>query len=198
MENYLRAWIEIGWPIFLIFFVERLSVHFFLRTEAQCERVRANKFLHPNSISMYRYPMGFVSVLLYHNGFHYLGIWFFAFWMITDLTDGDIARRCNLSTARGESLDPLSDKLMYSPPLLYMAWKGILSPTAVGVFLVFDVIGQFSRLFIKRKAANLFGKAKTFLVVVLLFMASMELMYGRLPHHHILYPLSLILSLIHI
>jgi CDP-diacylglycerol--serine O-phosphatidyltransferase len=192
MGSYLKAWIEIGWPILSMFFVERFCVSYFLRTEAQCERVRQNWFLHPNSISMYRYPMGFLSVLLYHYGYHFTAVWFFAFWMITDLTDGDIARRCNLSTSRGESLDPLSDKLMYTPPLIYMSWKGLLVPEAVAFFIVFDVIGQFSRLFIKRKAANLFGKAKTFLVVILLTMTSMELIYGRLPHHNLLYPLMII------
>ncbi|HEY6008793.1 MAG TPA: CDP-alcohol phosphatidyltransferase family protein, partial [Geobacteraceae bacterium] len=60
------------------------------------------------------------------------------------------------------------------------AWWG------VGLFLAIDIVGQSLRFFIQRKAANLFGKAKTFLVVVLLVAAALELMYGTpaapLPH----------------
>ena len=95
-------------------------------------------WLHPNAISQYRYPMGLISVLIFHLGYPRAGAWFFSFWMITDLTDGDIARRCNLTTTAGESIDPLSDKLMYGPALFYMAWIGELDMTGVLIFLIID------------------------------------------------------------
>jgi len=101
--------------------------------------------------------------------------------MITDITDGDIARKCDLHTEEGESIDPFSDKLMYSPMLIYMAWRGWLDPVLVTLFLAFDVTGQISRRFTKVKAANLFGKAKTFLVVVLLIVVGLVWIYGPLP-----------------
>ncbi len=125
--------------------------------------------------------MGFVSVALLYMGFPRLCFLFFTFWMITDITDGAIARKCDLHTEEGETIDPFSDKLMYSPMLVYMAWLGWLDPILVGLFLVFDVIGQVSRRFSKVKAANLFGKAKTFLVVVLLIVVGLEWIYGPLP-----------------
>ncbi|MBE9533972.1 MAG: CDP-alcohol phosphatidyltransferase family protein, partial [Proteobacteria bacterium] len=103
------------------------------------------------------------------------------FWMITDITDGDIARKCDLQTEEGESIDPFSDKLMYSPMLIYMVWRGWLDPVLVSLFLAFDVTGQISRRFTKVKAANLFGKAKTFLVVVLLIVVGLVWIYGPLP-----------------
>jgi CDP-diacylglycerol--serine O-phosphatidyltransferase len=101
--------------------------------------------------------------------------------MITDITDGDIARKCDLYTEEGETIDPLSDKLMYIPMLAYLAWVDWLDPLLFGLFLAFDVIGQASRSFIKIKAANLFGKAKTFLVVVLLIVVGLTWIYGPLP-----------------
>jgi CDP-diacylglycerol--serine O-phosphatidyltransferase len=133
--------------------------------------------------------MGILSVYTLHLGFPRLAIWIFSFWMITDLTDGDIARRCNLSTEKGATIDPLSDKLMYIPALAYMAWKGFLDPTAVMAFIALDVLGQMSRLMVENKAANLFGKAKTFLVVVLLIATVLEIIYGPLPHSRVLGPL---------
>jgi len=120
-------------------------------------------------------------VAMLHMGYPRLCFLFFTFWMITDITDGDIARKCDLHTEEGESIDPFSDKLMYSPMLIYMAWRGWLDPVLVSLFLAFDVTGQISRRFTKVKAANLFGKAKTFLVVVLLIVVGLVLIYGPLP-----------------
>lgn len=181
MEVYTSILIEIAIPVFLMLGVERFAVMRFLRTPRQVEWVRDHFWLHPNSISRARYPMGFISVALLYMGFPRLCFLFFTFWMITDITDGDIARKCDLHTEEGESIDPFSDKLMYLPMLVYMAWLGWLNPVLVGMFLIFDVIGQTSRHFSKVKAANLFGKAKTFLVVVLLIVVGLVLIYGPLP-----------------
>ncbi len=173
--------LEIGLPVLLMLGAERLAVSRLLRTPRQIAWVRRHAWLHPNAISRARYPMGFVSVLLLHLGFPRLCFLFFTFWMITDITDGDIARKCDLHTEEGETIDPLSDKLMYLPMLVYMAWLGWLDPLLVGLFLLFDVTGQASRRFAKVKAANLFGKAKTFLVVVLLIVVGLVWIYGPLP-----------------
>ena len=181
MEAYRAIFLQIALPCFLMFGVERFLVTFFLRTPAQIDWVRRHRWLHPNAISRTRYPMGLVSALLLHLGFPRLCFLFFTFWMLTDLTDGEIARKCGLHTEEGETIDPLSDKLMYSPMLLYMVWRGWLNPLLVGLFLAFDITGQLSRRFIRVKAANLFGKAKTFLVVVLLIVVGLEWIYGPLP-----------------
>ncbi len=181
MTPFSTIFLEIGLPVLIMLGAERFAVNRFMRTPEQVAWVRRHKWLHPNAISRARYPMGFVSVLLLHMGFPKLCFLFFTFWMITDITDGDIARKCDLHTEEGESIDPFSDKLMYSPMLVYMAWINLLNPVLVGLFLLFDITGQFSRHFIKVKAANLFGKAKTFLVVVLLIVVGLEYIYGPLP-----------------
>jgi CDP-diacylglycerol--serine O-phosphatidyltransferase len=160
---------------------ERYAVSHFLRTPQQIAWVRRHAWLHPNAISRARYPMGFLSVGMLHLDMPRLAFLYFTFWMISDITDGDIARKCDLYTEEGETLDPFSDKLMYSPMLVYLSWRGWLDPVLVGLFLSFDIIGQMSRRFIKVKAANLFGKAKTFLVVVLLIVVGLEWIYGPLP-----------------
>jgi CDP-diacylglycerol--serine O-phosphatidyltransferase len=181
MIPYSSILFEIAIPVFLMLGLERFAVYYFLRTPAQTEWVRRHKWLHPNAISRARYPMGFVSVALLHMGYAQLCFLFFTFWMITDITDGDIARKCDLHTEEGATIDPLSDKLMYAPMLVYLAWYGVLSPLLVGLFLAFDITGQVSRRFITVKSANLFGKAKTFMVVVLLIVVGLEWIYGPLP-----------------
>ena len=181
MIPYNSILIEIAIPVLLILGLERFAVVRFLRTPQQIAWVRSQSWLHPNAISRARYPMGFLSVMFLHMGYPRLCFLFFTFWMITDITDGDIARKCDLHTEAGESIDPFSDKLMYSPMLVYLAWQGWLDPVLVTLFLVFDITGQVSRRFTKVKAANLFGKAKTFLVVVLLIVVGLVLIYGPLP-----------------
>lgn len=181
MSTFAAIMLEIALPVFLMLGLERFAVIRLLRTPEQIAWVRRHRWLHPNSISRARYPMGFLSVAMLHLGYPKLCFLFFTFWMITDITDGEIARKCDLHTEEGETIDPLSDKLMYCPMLLYMAWTGWLNPLLVGLFLAFDIFGQFSRSFIKVKAANLFGKAKTFLVVVLLIVVGLQWIYGPLP-----------------
>ncbi|MFA6815110.1 MAG: CDP-alcohol phosphatidyltransferase family protein, partial [Lentisphaeria bacterium] len=136
------------------------------------EWIRKMPFLHPNGISLIRMPMGVVTVVLLAMGDLKIAILWFGFWMISDLTDGTIARNCNLKTKMGEWLDPLSDKFMYFPVLLFFALNKDLAVSlplwCVLAFIVVDTVGQFSRLFAKKKAANLFGKAKTALVTILL------------------------------
>jgi len=181
MPPYYSILIEIAIPVLLMLGAERYVVFRFLRTPQQIAWVRSHSLLHPNAISRARYPMGFISVIFLHMGCPRLCFLFFTFWMITDITDGDIARKCDLHTVEGESIDPFSDKMMYFPMLIYMAWLGWLDPVLVTLFLVFDVTGQISRRFTKVKAANLFGKAKTFLVVVLLIVVGLVWIYGPLP-----------------
>jgi CDP-diacylglycerol--serine O-phosphatidyltransferase len=181
MTTFHTILLEIAIPVLLMLGAERYAVSRFLRTPRQIAWVRSHPWLHPNAISRARYPMGFIAVALLHLGMPRLSFLCFTFWMISDITDGEIARKCDLYTEEGETLDPFSDKLMYSPMLIYLSWRGWLNPGLIGLFLSFDIVGQLSRRFIKVKAANLFGKAKTFLVVVLLIVVGLEWIYGPLP-----------------
>lgn len=137
-----------------------------------------HRFCHPNAISWARTPMGAASVLLWEWWGPEPALLWFAFWMITDLTDGTIARRCGLITETGKWLDPLSDKLMYLPLLAYFAWgpatRFPLPGAALLLFAAFDIGGQAARLFVLHRAANRFGKTKTAFVTLLLWVIALD------------------------
>jgi len=175
-------------PIGLMLLVERYILHRLACSDRGQRFVRSTFWLHPNFISRCRYPMGIISILIYHAGgvippagnasvWHHVSFLFWCFWMITDITDGKIARDFDLATKKGESIDPLSDKLLIFPPFLYFAIMGFIPMYLVAIFLFFDTIGTLSRYFIKDKAANLFGKAKTFMAVISLVLIIMQQIY---------------------
>jgi len=175
-------------PIIIIFSLERFFLHRLIIHPNGKAWVRSQFWLHPNFISRCRYPMGFVSVMLFHTGtilypndslniWHHIAIYWFGFWIISDLTDGTIARHFDLYTLEGESIDPFSDKLLLFPPLFYFVWLGLLPLYPVLIFLLFDAVGQFSRNFITKKSANLFGKAKTFLAVITIVLVTVQQVY---------------------
>lgn len=162
--------------------LERLTIGLLTSSEGGRRWLVRHRLFHPNTISFVRIPMGVASILLLWGGLPSLAILWFAFWMITDLTDGTIARRCGLTTKMGEWLDPLSDKCMYFPVLLYFALgQGIdkqLPLAWVAALLLIDAVGQASRLFSAKKAANYFGKAKTALITILLSVLGLDIVGG--------------------
>lgn len=170
------------WPIavaiFAILIGERVAVTALTRSPRGREWVRRTPLLHPNGISLLRMPMGFVGVWMAHEGYWEAGTLFFGFWMISDITDGTIARNCDLETESGKWLDPLSDKFMYFPALIYCAAAGnVRVPLPWGwvtAFLLLDALGQASRLVIQKQAANYFGKAKTAFVTIVLTCTALD------------------------
>lgn len=167
-----------SFPLFVIILLmllfERILAGRLTRHPASRDFIRRCILLHPNAISLMRIPMGLLSIILVHCGYWQSGMLWFAFWMITDLTDGTIARNCQLETETGKWLDPLSDKCMYFPGLLYFSIGSNINPElrlelwSVLLFISIDSLGQASRLFSQKKAANYFGKGKTALVTILL------------------------------
>ncbi|MFA4943562.1 MAG: CDP-alcohol phosphatidyltransferase family protein [Lentisphaeria bacterium] len=157
---------------------ERLAITQITRRPAGQEWVRRCRWLHPNSISLIRIPMGVLSLVIWEAGHPRAALLWFAAWMISDLTDGTIARNCGLETECGKWLDPLSDKCMYFPTLLFFAWKGALPWSWTVAVLLLDALGQASRLVAKKKAANLFGKAKTAFITILIAITALTLIPG--------------------
>lgn len=159
--------------VLLMLAAERLVVLGATRSPRCQNFIRHCWLLHPNGISILRFPQGIAAIALADSNHWPLAILWFAFWMITDLTDGTIARTCDLVTETGKWLDPLSDKLMSFPALLYLAiGENVTSPRLrlwmVAAYCAVDAVGQFSRLFCKKTAANSFGKVKTAMVTVLI------------------------------
>ena len=168
--------------------VERIGISLMIRQPAGRDWIRHQPLLHPNAISYMRMPMGLISILLWCAGWPIASVLWFAAWMISDLTDGTIARGCDLQTESGKWLDPLSDKCMYFPPLAYFAWKGSLHPVWgwIVALMIIDVLGQFSRFFFQKKAANSFGKAKTAFITILLILVTFSQLPGavKFPFAH--------------
>ena len=162
--------------VLVLFAIERVFILTVTGSQSGKEWVRRHRLFHPNVISLIRIPMGLVAVFFWIIGWPSLAIVWFAFWMITDLTDGTIARRCDLGTPTGKWLDPLSDKCMYFPSLAYLAFLGVLDAHWVAALLIVDAVGQASRLVVQKKAANLFGKAKTALITILLALTALDQM----------------------
>lgn len=159
--------------ILVIFAAERVGVTLAVRNMKARAWIRKHPLLHPNGISLVRIPAGIVGVAIWLAGLPAVAILWFAFWMITDLTDGTIARNCDLITERGKWLDPLSDKCLYLPFLFLFAYTGELSFFWVVLLMAADIGGQVSRLFTGRSAANQFGKAKTALITILLALTAL-------------------------
>ena len=126
--------------------------------------------LHPNAICYWRTAMALVGYFLYFFSTHQsIAIVIFTFAAILDGVDGIVARKCNLVSKWGESLDPLCDKLTYLPPLISFAYLGIMSPQLVWILVVVELFGQFFArkllsYFNFSVAANNFGKIKAIIV----------------------------------
>lgn len=165
-----------------IFLLERVGVVMATRSERGRQWIRNHRIFHPNPISFMRMPMGLVTIALWAAGWEVAAFLWFAFWMITDLTDGNIARSCDLTTESGKWIDPLSDKLLYFPLMIYLAMGPRVLPLFwVVLLVVIDTVGQISRIFVKKKAANSFGKAKTALITIMIILAGIKLLHGNLP-----------------
>jgi len=177
MEKLILLFVVVA----LMTFIERVFFITMTSTVKGRQFIISHRWLHPNPICIYRLPMGVVSCLIWMSGYPSAAAIFFSFWMITDMTDGTIARGCGLGSETGKWLDPLSDKFMYIPLLLLLTQLvpenastqyETLCLGAVLLFIVFDVLSQLSRLFVEKTAANSFGKAKTMMICITLVVAS--------------------------
>ena len=129
--------------------------------------------LHPNAICYWRTAMALVGYFLYfYSTQQSIAIVIFTFAAILDGVDGVVARKCNLVSKWGESLDPLCDKLTYLPPLISFAYLGIMSPQLVWILVAVELFGQFFArkllsYFDFSVAANNFGKIKAIICFAL-------------------------------
>ena len=128
----------------------------------------------------------FLALMVIEFKFHYLAALIaFILASLTDMLDGQIARKRNLITDFGKFLDPVADKLLTTAAFLAFLAKGVGDGIVWIVFLVLfrEFIITSLRLVVvssggKVIAANIWGKAKTvsqmiaiiFTITVLCFM----------------------------
>ena len=135
--------------------------------------------LHPNSICYWRAAMAALGFILYFfTPYQSFAIFIFTFAAILDGVDGVVARKCNLMSTWGESLDPLCDKLTYLPPLIGFAYVGIISIELVWALVAIELFGQFfaRQVLTWMKfsgAANNFGKIKAIICFGLVILCAL-------------------------
>lgn len=149
-----------------------LSVTFYvwclyvLRLQNAQRFVRGRPYLSPNAICYWRAGLALFAFFLYFwTSCQSFAIFIFSFAAVLDGVDGEVARKCNLGTEWGKSLDPLCDKITYLPPLFMFSWLGIMDLRLVTILIAIELFGQFfTRLLLARLsrsvAANNFGKIK--------------------------------------
>ena len=77
----------------------------------------------PNLLSFFRILLIPVMVILYVKGHTVGALVVFGVSALSDIVDGQIARRCNMVTDLGKMLDPLADKLTQAAALVCVAQR---------------------------------------------------------------------------
>ena len=89
---------------------------------------------------------------------------------ITDLLDGQIARRNNLVTTFGKFMDPIADKMLVNTILVLLAYDHLIPDLCVILMIIRDLIVDGIRLLAAQKqiviAAGPLGKLKTILQMI--------------------------------
>ena len=84
---------------------------------------------------------------------------------ITDILDGEIARRKNLITSMGKLLDPIADKLLVGSAIIILAVQGSINPVLAIILIGREfIISGFRAVAAaegKILAADIYGKIKT-------------------------------------
>ncbi len=160
----------------------------------------------PNTLSLIRVFMvpAFVATLIFMRDIPIWGIIvpiiIYALTALTDMLDGQIARRCNLVTDFGKFIDPLADKFMVLSSMIAMlVWMILRNETVMAIIFVWVVLiillrelGVTSlRLVVAGKsgivvAASWLGKIKTISQMVGTVIILVEPMIPYFCDNHIL------------
>lgn len=106
--------------------------------------------------------------------------------VITDLLDGALARYRHLESTLGSILDPLADRLLFFISLFLLAYRQInatvfyFSLISEIVLLALAIIFIIALKYLKLKylsGANIFGKAKAIIQMLIIFLLFINLFY---------------------
>lgn len=129
----------------------------------------------PNKLTLLRFVLSaiFFAVALIEFPHHYLvALAIFVFASITDLIDGQIARKRNLITNFGKFLDPIADKMLTTAAFIAFTFNHIGFGIEWVLFIVLarEFVVTSVRLIAsdngKVIAANMWGKVKTVMQMV--------------------------------
>jgi len=97
---------------------------------------------------------------------------------LTDYFDGFIARKFNLKTRLGAILDPLSDKVFYLIPLVFLCKNNLIPFWSLALILFRElIISSLSNLTKDGLPASILGKFKTFFffISVIIFFTPLKM-----------------------
>ncbi len=139
----------------------------------------------PNHITFVRIVSAPVAIVLLMNENYQWGVPFFFFVALTDAIDGALARTRNMITEWGMMFDPLADKLLIIPTLVFLMFKELppfIGGGVVGIelFIIFLAFGW--RNAGQEIKANNWGKAKM-IFQVLGCLALLFSLWLSLPFH---------------
>lgn len=132
----------------------------------------------PNILTLIRFLLVPVFGYLSFKGYYLMAVLVFIVAGITDVLDGYIARKYNMTTDFGKFADPLADKLMQVTALAFLTRVGLIPMVILIVIIAKDIfIGLGSLLLYKKKnyvaSANWYGKLATvifyFAVIMVIF-----------------------------
>ncbi len=129
-----------------------------------------------NKLSLLRIllvPVCMVFLLIPSIPAHYiLALVFFIIAAVTDIIDGRIARRSSTVTTFGKFIDPLADKMLVCSVLICLVRLGAASAAAVVIIVFREFAISGLRLMASQSgkvlAANMWGKTKTFVTMVII------------------------------
>ncbi len=135
----------------------------------------------PNILSIFRICLVPVFVLVYFMGGDDRTIWaavIYAVASVTDVLDGHIARKYDMTSSLGRILDPLGDKLMTAAVIVCITIDRVIPIWAVIAFVVKECMMGLGGMILYNKLedmppSNYFGKASTvvfFAVCVILML----------------------------
>lgn len=132
-----------------------------------------------DGLTIGRALLGLPLVIALGTGHHVLAWWLLALGGLSDAADGWLARKAGGGSTWGARLDPLTDKILVTAPLLWLAATGALPLWAVWLLLARELlISGWRSAQTSGGPASLAGKAKTILQFASLLLMLWPLGWG--------------------
>ena len=125
---------------------------------------------------------------------------FFVIACITDLMDGQLARKYHWISDFGKLWDPIADKILINGVLIGLAVNGSIPVFIPIIMICRDIIVDASRMYASTKgkvvAANIWGKLKTVfqMIAIILILFSFGIVSNNLVFHYLVQNLFLLVA----
>ena len=118
----------------------------------------------PNKLTITRMVLTPVFVACFYipvSWSMYLAGALFVIAYLTDMLDGQIARRMNIVTDFGKLMDPIADKILSAAAMIMLTAVGLLSPIATLITISREfVISGFRLIYANKNKINIYSRNK--------------------------------------